>query len=281
VAAFAFVLSHLTVVAADTALTYVRALNGDEWEASLLGYRAAALVITTANGRLCTLPVEQIDWEATARRNGRPIDLLRLREVRGAPAACERPAASSAATADLVPIQPLAAGLTDPDAKASVQFPPRDVERYRAIAVRASARPVLDGVLDDAVWREAIPFGEFFQSERRVGEPASERTEVRVLYDADNVYFGIRAYDSSPDLIVGKNMVRDGLLSSDDAITILLDPLHDHRTAYLFGTNPNGMRVDANLLGSKDSDLNKDWDGVWTVVARRDAEDGRPSSKSR
>lgn len=131
---------------------------------------------------------------------------------------------------------------------------------------------MLDGVLDDRVWRDAIPFGEFFQSERHVEEPASERTEVRVLYDEDNIYFGIRSYDSSPNLIVAKNMIRDGALESDDTITILLDPLHDHRTAYVFGTNPNGMRVDANLLGSTQSDLNSNWDGVWTVVARRDAE---------
>ena len=127
-------------------------------------------------------------------------------------------------------------------------------------------------MLDDAVWRDAIPFGDLFQSERNVGQPASERTEIRVLYDADNIYFGIRCYDSAPDLIVAKNMIREGPLQSDDSLTILLDPLHDHRTAYLFGTNPNGMRSDANLLGSRQSDVNRDWDGVWNVVARRDGE---------
>ncbi len=148
VAAFAIVLFRVTVVAADTAPTYVRGLNGDEWEASLLGYHAASLVITSTDGRLCTLLLAQIDWEATARRNGGPIDLLRLPEVDRSPAACEKPAPSPAAS-DLAPVQPPVAGVTDPGANGSVPYPPPGVERYRAIAVRASARPVLDGVLDD------------------------------------------------------------------------------------------------------------------------------------
>lgn len=89
-AAFAIVLFRLNAVAADTPVTYVRTLAGDEWAPSFLGYHAAALVIS-ANGRSCTLSVEQIDWEASAQRNGGPIDLLRLPEVEGAPAACETP----------------------------------------------------------------------------------------------------------------------------------------------------------------------------------------------
>ena len=246
--------------AADTAATYVQTLDGEEWAASALGYHAGSLVVITAQGWSCTLPVETIDWESTARRNGGPIDLLRLPDVEAPSTLCENTA-----------VAPSTFG-GGPGLPVAPPYPPADTERYRAIAVRATTRPHLDGVLDDAVWQDAIPFGELFQSERRVGEPASERTEIRVLYDADNIYFGIRSYDSAPDQIVARNMIREGPLQSDDSITILLDPLHDHRTAYLFGTNPNGMRSDANLLGSRQSDVNRDWDGVWNVVARRDGE---------
>ncbi|MBY0493363.1 MAG: carbohydrate binding family 9 domain-containing protein [Cyanobacteria bacterium] len=248
-------LSMLRADATAAGLIYVRLLDGEEWIATRVAYQTGSLVVTGVNGALCTLPVDQIDWESTARRNGAAIDLLRLPDEHASAGACQ--------LADT-----LAAG-------ASMQltpapFPPADVERYRAIAVWSTARPVLDGVLDDPAWQDAIPFGEFFQSEGRVGQPASERTEIRVLYDADNIYFGIRNFDSAPDRIVARNMIREGSLQSDDSITLLLDPLHDHRSAYLFGTNPNGMRVDANLLGSRQSDVNRDWDGVWNVVARRD-----------
>lgn len=241
-------------------MTHVDTLDGEQWVASRLGYHAGALVITTAGGWSCRLPVDKVDWESTARRNGGAIDLLRLPDVEAPSSLCESAAVD----------RPTFPGA--PSHVVAALYPPADTERYRAIAVRASTRPFLDGVLDDPVWQDAIPFGELFQSERRVGQPASERTEVRVLYDAHNLYFGIRAYDSAPDQIVARNMIREGPLQSDDSITILLDPLHDHRTAYLFGTNANGMRSDANLLGSRQSDVNRDWDGVWNVVARRDGE---------
>lgn len=255
----AFALAFLRLdAAADTAVIYVQTVDGEEWAARTLGWHAGSLVVTTAQGWSCTLPVEQIDWEYTARRNGGAIDLLRLPDREAPSSVCENAALARPAL-DGEPTHPI----TPP-------YPPADTDRYRAIAVRATTRPRLDGVLDDAVWQDAIPFGDLFQSERNVGRPASERTEIRVLYDADNIYFGIRCYDSEPDLIVAKNMIREGLLQSDDSLTILLDPLHDHRTAYLFGTNPNGMRSDANLLGSRQSDVNRDWDGVWNVVARRD-----------
>lgn len=267
VLALAIVLARFDAAAQDAA-TYVRSWDGEEWAARLVGYDAGALVIITATGWRCTVPFEKVDWEATTRRNGTAIDLLRLPGIPAPAAVCEDTASGpSIGDGSSPPVPP--------------SFPPADTERDRAVAVRGSARPVLNGVLDDAVWSDAIPFGEFFQSERRVGEPASERTEIRVLYDADNLYFGIRSYDSSPDLIVARNMIREGPLQSDDSITILLDPLHDHRTAYLFGTNANGMRTDANLLGSRQSDVNRDWDGVWNVVARRDSEDGRRSSRFR
>jgi hypothetical protein len=240
---------------AEPTLTYVRTLDGTEWAATRLAYYAGSLVITNVAGTVCGVPFIEIDWEFTTRRNGAPIDLLRLPDAHAVADACERTAAGST---------------MDPRPLTAPPFPPTDVERYRAIAVWATERPVLDGRLDDAAWRDAIPFGEFFQSERHVGQPASERTEVRVLYDADNIYFGIHNFDSAPDRVVARNMIREGPLQSDDSIALLLDPLHDHRSAYLFGTNPNGMRTDANLLGSRQSDLNRDWDGVWNVVARRD-----------
>lgn len=93
-AALTIALSGSGAFAVETALTYVRTLDRDEWAASALGYHTAALVITNANGGVCALPVDQIDWEGTVRRNGAPIDLLRLPDVEGPSTSCERPSRS-------------------------------------------------------------------------------------------------------------------------------------------------------------------------------------------
>ncbi len=265
-------LCHVGAVSAQNHITYIRTVDGDEWAASGLGYHAAALVITTAGDQSCALSAERVDWEATARRNGAVVDLLRIPEVHAPAMSCGTPSDPPPRGDSLSTESAIRESSHTNGSAPETPYPPTDTERYRAIAVRTSARPVLDGVLEDSAWRAAIPFDQSFQSERHVGEPATERTEVRILYDEQNIYFGIRCYDSSPDLVVAKNMIRDGPLQSDDAVTILLDPLHDHRTAYTFGTNPNGMRTDANLLGSAETDLNSNWDGVWHVSAHRDAE---------
>ncbi len=261
--------------AADAPALHIRTLDGMEWPAASVAYRAGTLVVRPA-GAACTLALAQIDWEATARQNGAVIDLLRLPESDVDAPLCRRgPDLVADADPDDTSSLPASSATapTSPESSPAAKWrPPRDTERYRAVAVRTSTRPLLDGALDDPAWQQAIPFGEFFQQERHEGEPATERTVVRILYDAENLYFAIRCYDAEPDRVVARNMIREGQLQSDDGVTILLDPLHDHRTAYLFGTNPNGMRVDSYLLGNSQNDANRDWDGVWNAAARRDAE---------
>lgn len=68
-------------------------------------------------------------------------------------------------------------------------------------AVRADRVPRLDGTLDDALWQSAKPIIDFRQREPQEGEPATERTEVRILYTRHAVYFGIHCYDSAPSRI--------------------------------------------------------------------------------
>jgi hypothetical protein len=71
-------------------------------------------------------------------------------------------------------------------------------EEYRIDARRAARAPVIDGVLDDPVWQSAAMLDGFTQQEPNDGAPATERTEVRILYDAGNLYIGLHAFDSSP-----------------------------------------------------------------------------------
>ena len=130
---------------------------------------------------------------------------------------------------------------------------------------------VLDGTLDEAVWRDAPPGTDFIQREPDTGKPVSQRTEVRVVYTSTTLYIGLSAFDAEAHRIIKKEMQRDQPLWRDDAIDVVLDTFGDQRNAYLFETNPNGARTDA-LITDEGRDFNLSWNGVWEVAATLTAE---------
>jgi uncharacterized protein DUF5916/cellulose/xylan binding protein with CBM9 domain len=138
-----------------------------------------------------------------------------------------------------------------------------------AKAVRVSTPPVIDGRLDDAVWGLAAPIGRFTQQEPHEGQPPTEQTEVRVLYDDGHLYVGIRCFDSTPDEIIATQMGRDADLSTDDRVSIVVDTFHDRRNAFFFKMNPAGSKVDA-LVQNNGADFNMPWDGIWEGKAAID-----------
>jgi hypothetical protein len=140
------------------------------------------------------------------------------------------------------------------------------------------ASPVIDGRLDDDAWQGVPVASGFRQREPRAGEPAAERTEVRVVFDDRALYIAVVAYDSEPAAVVGRILQRNRIMSTgfdglpafagDDAVAILLDTFHDRRNAFVFATNPNGAVFDA-LLTDEGREFNVDWRGVWEVAAER------------
>ena len=137
----------------------------------------------------------------------------------------------------------------------------------------------LDGVLDEAVWTSAMPAAEFLQRDPDSGAPATERTEVRLLYDANRLIVGARLFDSEPDEVLGNQMQRDQSFSSDDRFIVTLDTFLDGRSGYIFQTNPLGAAFDGLISASSDSNndsqrefggaVNGSWDGIWTVRVQR------------
>ena len=127
----------------------------------------------------------------------------------------------------------------------------------------------LDGRLDEPDWTRADSLSDFRQREPKVGEPATERTVVKVVRDATALYIGVRAYDSESRRIRATQLRRDADLSSDDNVVLLIDSFHDRRGAFVFGTNPNGARWDAQLANL--DALNENWNGIWDVAVSRDA----------
>jgi hypothetical protein len=137
----------------------------------------------------------------------------------------------------------------------------------RSAAVTAITTPIdIDGVLDEAAWTSAPRIGELVQRQPNTGEPPSERTEVTLLQDGDNLYIGVMCYDSEPGSVIGTQMVRDAGLGSDDRLEIILDTFRDRRNAFYFATNPAGVLRDGLVFAG---DLSEEWDGIWNVRTRR------------
>jgi len=159
----------------------------------------------------------------------------------------------------------------------------------RIVSVRLAdgdARPVLDGKVTEDPWMKVTPYSTFTQTDPVEGAPASERTEVRVLFDNANMYIGVICFDSDPGKIVVSQSRRDADLTESDAIIVVLDTFNDNQNAFVFGTNPLGIEYDGQVSGEGQtsgissatsgaagsqrgtiSALNANWDGDWRVKA--------------
>jgi len=145
----------------------------------------------------------------------------------------------------------------------------RDVASRATITARAvDVAPPMTGRWNAGEWSIADSIVDFRQREPSVGVEGSERTVVKVLHDHDDLYVAVRAWDRDATRIVATQLRRDADLTSDDNVTILIDSFHDRRSAYLFETNPNGARWDAQITVQE---TNQDWNGVWDVATSRDS----------
>ena len=159
-----------------------------------------------------------------------------------------------------------------------------------ARAFLVDGAPEIDGdVLGEAIWDDIVPATGFLQNTPDEGQPASERTEVRIIYTEDTVYFGIVCYVSDPSTIIVSDSRRDSSLNDTDSFQIIIDTYLDKQNGFLFGTNPAGLEYDGQVTnegqgggrfgggvvrrsGSQQQrgsggGFNVNWDGVWQVSA--------------
>ena len=143
-----------------------------------------------------------------------------------------------------------------------------------AVAVRVDHPPRLDGTLNDPLWQLAHPIADFRQREPYEGRPATERTEVRILYTRHAVYFGINCVQAQ-DSIIATQLRRDISQELDDYVEIVIDSTHDRRNAYVFQVNALGTQMDGLITEEQRTDLystgdfDAGWDGIWTSAAQR------------
>lgn len=134
-----------------------------------------------------------------------------------------------------------------------------------ANAVRLAGTLVVDGQLNEEVWRTAPAITEFRQSQPDEGKPATQRTEIRFAYDDEAVYVGARMFDSlGAKGVVSRLLRRDAMSENDsDLLTIVFDSYHDHSSTFSFQVNPSGSKRDATRDAS--------WDPIWETSARVDS----------
>ena len=146
----------------------------------------------------------------------------------------------------------------------------------RAFRLAEGEPIVLDGALDEGVWQKAVPATNFLQRDPDNGAPASEKTEVRVLFDRNRIVLGITCFDSEPDRLLGNQMQRDQSFEADDRFMFAIDPFFDGRTGYFFEINPSGA-MGAGLIsgptgggfGGFGGEMEKSWDGIWLARVQR------------
>ena len=149
--------------------------------------------------------------------------------------------------------------------------------RFVAPVLPAPVTPVLDGeVRNDPAYQNAVPLTEFWQTAPDEGQPSTEKTEVRVVYDKTTLYVGIVCYDRNPSEIIVSESRRDAPLNDMDAVLFVLDTYRDKQNGFIFGTNPAGLEYDAQITNEGELSVlamrsgstggfNLNWDGTWEV----------------
>jgi len=137
-------------------------------------------------------------------------------------------------------------------------------------AVETRTPITLDGVLDDEAWITAEPATDFVQAEPHEGQAATERTTVRLLFDRDALYVGVRCDDAMASALIVNDIRKDFTPGEQDTFELLLDTFADRRNGFVFATNPAGARSDTQIA-NEGRDVNTSWDAVWSVATKVDA----------
>ena len=146
----------------------------------------------------------------------------------------------------------------------------RDGGRTTVRAVRLTAPLRLDGALDEELDRTLTPVSDFIQAEPSPGAPATEKTEVWVLYDDTNIYVAARLHESQPDRMVVNEMRRDSdSLTQNENFQFAFDTFNDGRNSFAMTFNPLGGRRDGQY--ANENAYNGDFNPVWDVQVRRSA----------
>ncbi len=136
-------------------------------------------------------------------------------------------------------------------------------------AIKLLAPLVVDGRLDEDVYTSNPPFGDLIQVVPATGKPATERTDLWLMFDDNNIYLGARVHDSAPpEQWIANEYRRDtNQLRQNDHIAVGLDTFYDRRSGFMFYATPLGAFSDYSTID--EGQPNTDWNPVWNVRTGR------------
>ncbi|MDB4874703.1 MAG: putative rane associated hydrolase [Gemmatimonadetes bacterium] len=137
-------------------------------------------------------------------------------------------------------------------------------------AARRVGAVTLDAKLDEEAWKAAQPITDFTQVDPSEGKPATQRAEVRFLFDDDALYVGAKMYDSNGAKGVTTRVVRRDASFDSDMFEIVIDGYHDHLSRAFFDLNPSGSKSD--YIGIGNSCCDQSWDPIWEAATHIDAD---------
>jgi hypothetical protein len=145
----------------------------------------------------------------------------------------------------------------------------RDAEgRTTVRAVRLTEPLRVDGRLDEQLYNTVTPISDFIQTEPVPDAAATERTDVWLSFDEENVYVSVRAWESQPERMIVNEMRRDsGSILQNENFAFVFDTFADRRNGIVFNINPIGGRMDGQI--SNEGNYNGDWNPVWDLAVSR------------
>ena len=133
---------------------------------------------------------------------------------------------------------------------------------YTTVKIDKANAPTIDGLLNEPIWDTVVWGGDFTEFEPDNNTDPSQETRFKILYDDDNLYIVVRAYDSEPEKIISRLSRRDNLNS--DGVFIAIDSYHDLRTAFMFGIGAGGDKSDW-IASDNGEDEDSSWNPIWDV----------------
>ena len=162
-----------------------------------------------------------------------------------------------------------------------VPYPAGAQTAVTATATATVTPPVIDGdILNDPAWTDVPYVTDFTQTAPNQGAPATERTEVRVVFTETTLYIGVVCFDREPGAIILTDSRRDSSLADSDSFQLILDTFLDKQNGFVFGTSPAGQEYDGQVINEGvggsgmggggatrggGGGFNLNWDGVWQV----------------
>ncbi len=166
----------------------------------------------------------------------------------------------------LFQVPTLAQNVPDANTPVAIDYDTAYLSR-NATAIRITEPITLDGLLDESVWNVPPGATDFVQRQPVAGAVPTFRTEARFLYDDDNLYVGVIAFDSEPDRMTINDITDDFNFRGTDVVGLVLDTLRDRRSGFAFVVNPGGGRYDGQIVNNGQPNI--DWDGVWDFQVTR------------